>query len=135
MSHNPAETTIQLHLMQKDGPFEIARVPKSAPGPDQLLIRQHATALAGLDLKQRDSGLYISRWPHVLGIEGAGIIEAVGSDVLDFRPGDETMACMAGKARGEDWGGSYQEHVNMPVSFFVAKKPSNVSIEEAASLP
>lgn len=84
MGPNPTETTAQLHLMQKGGPFEIARVPKRAPAPDQLLIRQHATALNGLDLKQRDTGLFISRWPHVLGIEGAGVVEAVGSDVRDF---------------------------------------------------
>jgi len=135
MAPNPTETTAQLHLMQKGGPFEVARVPKRPPAPDQLLIRQHATALNGLDLKQRDSGMFISRWPHVLGIEGAGVVEAVGSDVRNFRPGDEIMACMAGKARGEDWGGSYREHVNVPVSFFVAKKPNNISIEEAASLP
>jgi NADPH:quinone reductase-like Zn-dependent oxidoreductase len=127
--------TAQLHLMQTGGPFEVAQVPKRTPGPNELLIRQHATALNGRDLKQRDYGLFISRWPHVLGIEGAGVVEAVGSDVWDFRPGDEIMACMAGQAHGENWGGSYQEHVNVPASFFVAKKPSNISMEEAASLP
>jgi hypothetical protein len=52
----------------------------------RLYIRQQATALNGLDLKQRESGLFISRWPHVLGIEGAGVVEAVGSDARDFQP-------------------------------------------------
>ncbi|KAJ9616822.1 hypothetical protein H2200_000541 [Cladophialophora chaetospira] len=135
MAPSPTTTTSQLHLMQKGGPFEFAQVPKPAPAPDQILVRQHATAINGLDLKQRDTGLFIPRWPHVLGIEGAGIVEAVGSDVRDFKPGDEVMACLAGRARGEDWGGSYQEHVNVPIDFFVAKKPKNISFEEAASLP
>lgn len=60
MTSNPTQTTAQLQLTQKGGPFKIARVPKRSPGPDQLLGRQHATALNGLDLKQRDTGLFIS---------------------------------------------------------------------------
>ncbi len=135
MAPNPRERTAQLHLIHKGGPFEVTQVPKRFPAPDQVLVRMYATALNGLDLKQRDTGLFISRWPHVLGIEGAGVVEAVGSDVRDFQPGNEIMGCMAGQAQGKDWGGSYQEHVLMPTSFFVAKKPSNISIEEAASLP
>ena len=120
--------------MQKGGPLQIAQVPKPTLAPDQVLIRQRAIALNGLDWKQRDFGVLVERWPHVLGIEGAGIVEAVGSDVRDLRRGDEVTAWMAGAAHGEDWGGSYQECVVVPACF-VAKKPKNISIEEAASLP
>ncbi|KAJ4303459.1 hypothetical protein N0V90_002354 [Kalmusia sp. IMI 367209] len=129
------DTTSQLHLIAKGGPFGFASASKPTPASDQLLIRVQATALNSLDLKQRDTGLFISRYPHVLGIEGAGVVETVGSDVKGFQPGDEIMACLAGNARGLGWGGSYAEHVTVPEKFFVARKPKNISIVEAASLP
>jgi NADPH:quinone reductase-like Zn-dependent oxidoreductase len=127
-------TFAQLQCMKHGGPFEIVQVPKPTTlAPDHVLIRQRVIALNGLDAKQRDFGILISRWPHVLGIEGAGIIEAVGADVTDLSPGDEVTAWMAGGAHGEEWGGSYQEYVVMPACY-VAKKPNNISLEEAASL-
>ncbi len=120
--------------MGKGGPLQIAHVPKPVLAPDQVLIRQRAIALNDLDRKQLEIGILVERWPHVLGIEGAGEVEAVGSEVTNVRPGDEVMAWMAGMAHGEAWGGSYQERVVVP-AYFVAKKPRNISIERAASLP
>ncbi|KAH8696744.1 putative quinone oxidoreductase [Talaromyces proteolyticus] len=134
MSSRTAETTAQLQCIQKGGPFQIAYVPKPRIQSNQVLIRQRVVALNGLDWKQRDFGLFISRWPHVLGIEGAGVVEAVGSNVKHIKAGDEVTAWMAGQAHGNEWGGSYQEHVIMPAQY-VAKKPKNITIEEAASLP
>jgi NADPH:quinone reductase-like Zn-dependent oxidoreductase len=128
------ETTAQLQCMGKHGPFKIVSVPKPVIAPNEVLIRQRVIALNALDPKQRDSGIFIEHWPHVLGIEGAGVIEAVGSDVKNLEPGDEVTALQAGRAHGETWGGAFQEHVVMPACY-VAKKPTNISLEEAASLP
>lgn len=134
MISRPIDTTAQLLCLQKGGPFEIKRMPLSTLGSDQVLIRQRAIGLNGLDYKQRDWGLHISQWPHVLGVEGAGVIEAIGPDVKTLRVGDEVYAWEAGMAHGASWGGAYQEYVVMPACY-VAKKPKNISIEEAASLP
>lgn len=128
------ETTSQLQCMQKGGPFQIVQVPKPSVKPDEVLIRQVAVALNGLDWKQRDFGLFVPRWPHVLGIEGAGVIEAVGSDVKHFKPGDEVTAWEVGIVNGDEWGGAYQGHLVVPEPY-VAKKPRNISLEQAASLP
>jgi hypothetical protein len=81
-------TTAQLQCLEKGGPFEIVHVPKPSLSPDQVLIQQRVVALNGLDWKQRDFGILVSRWPHVLGIEGAGVVEAVGSEVKSLRVGD-----------------------------------------------
>jgi NADPH:quinone reductase-like Zn-dependent oxidoreductase len=129
-----SETTAQLQCLQRGGPFEITRVPKHTIASDEVLVRQRVIALNGLDYKQRDFGLFINRWPHVLGVEGAGVVEAVGSEVRSLQPGDEVTGLMAGRAHGESWGGAYQEHVVMPERY-LAKKPKNISLEEAASLP
>ena len=62
---------------------EVAR-----PGPGELLVRQAAAGVNFIDIYQR-SGLYpLPRWPAVLGVEGAGVVEAVGAGVSGFRPGD-----------------------------------------------
>ncbi len=58
------------------------------PGPGELLVRQAAVGVNFIDIYQR-SGLYpLPRWPAVLGIEGAGVVEAVGDGVNGFCPGD-----------------------------------------------
>ena len=132
MTSVTAEMTAQLQCMQQGGPFKIMRVPKPALAPDEVLIRQRVIALNLIDAKQRDLGILISRWPHVLGIEGAGVIETVGSDVRDLKPGDEVLAWEAGGTFS--WGGAFQERVAVPASF-VAKKPKNITLNEAASLP
>ena len=58
------------------------------PGLGELLVRQTAVGVNFLDIYQR-TGLYpLPRWPAVLGVEGAGVVEAVGDGVSGFRPGD-----------------------------------------------
>ncbi|CRG83623.1 hypothetical protein PISL3812_00977 [Talaromyces islandicus] len=128
------ETIAQLQLVQKGGPFQVVQVPKPSVNPDEVLIRQVFVGLNGLDWKQRDSGMFVPRWPHVLGVEGAGVIEAIGSDVKDLQLGDEVAAWEVGMVNGDEWGGAYQEYLVMPARW-VAKMPSNVSLEQAASLP
>ncbi|OCK73858.1 putative quinone oxidoreductase [Lepidopterella palustris CBS 459.81] len=134
MTSATAETTAQLQYMQKGGPFKIVHVPKPTLAPGEVLIRQRVIAFNLVDVKQRDLGVLVPRWPHVLGIEGAGIIESVGSDVRDLQPGDEVAGVQGGGAHDVSWGGAFQERVAVPAPF-VAKKPKNISLKEAASLP
>lgn len=130
-----ALSNIQLQCIKQGGPLEIFKTPKpTSLKPDQILVRQTVVALNALDWKQRDFGILIERWPHVLGIEGAGVVAALGSAVQHFQIGDEVLLWASGMAHGANWGGSYQEFVVMPACY-VAKKPRNISIEEAASLP
>lgn len=60
-------------------------VPKPAPG--EILIRHEAVGLNFIDTYHR-SGLYPIAFPAVLGLEGAGVVEAVGAGVTRFKPGD-----------------------------------------------
>jgi NADPH:quinone reductase-like Zn-dependent oxidoreductase len=128
------QTYDQLQLTQKGGPFKVVPVPKPKLGPKQVLIRQRVIALNLVDVKQRDVGVLIDHWPHVLGIEGAGVIEAVGPEVHGLQPGDEVLAWEAGHAEGAFWGGAYQAYVAVP-EHCVARRPQRITLEEAASLP
>jgi NADPH:quinone reductase len=67
--------------------LEVVELPTPQPGPGQLLIRHHAVGLNFIDTYHR-SGLYPVKLPAVLGLEGAGVVEAVGEGVERFRPGD-----------------------------------------------
>ncbi|KAJ7761098.1 putative quinone oxidoreductase [Mycena metata] len=128
------ETTAQLQCVQQGGPFKVVHVPKPPLAPDEVLIRQRVIAFNLVDVKQRDLGIGISHWPRVLGIEGAGVIEAVGSSVRDLEPGDEVAGWHGSGAHEIIWGGAFQERVAV-ATHFLAKKPKNINLEEAASLP
>ena len=63
-------------------------VPTPEPGAGEVLIRQQAIGLNYIDIYYR-TGLYkVPDFPAVLGMEGAGVVEAIGSDVLGLAPGD-----------------------------------------------
>jgi NADPH2:quinone reductase len=57
------------------------------PGPGQIRIRHHACGLNFIDIYQR-SGVYPLSLPVTLGMEGAGVVEAVGEGVTHLAPGD-----------------------------------------------
>ncbi len=57
-------------------------------GPTTVLIRVAHAALQGGDLLKRRGTLPLGNTPHVVGYQAAGVIEAVGAEVVDLRPGD-----------------------------------------------
>ena len=114
--------------------LEIGAVEKPVPGPDQVLVRVHAAAVNPLDWHYMRGSPYPMRLMSGigrpadtrLGVDFAGIVEAVGEAVSRFEPGDEVF----GGARG-----SFAEYVVVRETAAIAKKPANVSFEEAASVP
>jgi NADPH:quinone reductase len=96
------------------------------PGPGQALIRQTAVGLNYIDVYFR-SGLYPSpQLPFTPGIEGAGVVEAVGDDVSDLREGQRV-------AYASPPIGAYAERRVMPADRLVAL-PDEVSDEQAAAM-
>jgi NADPH:quinone reductase len=77
-------------LTETGGPenFVIEDQSPADPGPQEIRIRQEAIGLNFVDIYHR-VGLYkLPSYPAVLGVEGAGVVEAVGSAVTDLKPGD-----------------------------------------------
>jgi S-(hydroxymethyl)glutathione dehydrogenase/alcohol dehydrogenase len=64
------------------------------PHEHEVLVRTVASGVCHSDLHFID-GLYPMRTPAVLGHEAAGVVEAVGSQVTDFAPGDRVIACLS----------------------------------------
>jgi NADPH:quinone reductase-like Zn-dependent oxidoreductase len=116
-----------------DLPPRQATTARPVPGPGEVLVRIHASAVNPLDLKIHAGAAAHARQPlpAVLGIDLAGVVEAVGSAVDRFRPGDEVYG-MAGGVGGRQ--GSLAEYVVVEADL-LARKPSNVTMREAAALP
>jgi NADPH:quinone reductase-like Zn-dependent oxidoreductase len=112
---------------------ELAEIAKPEPADDEVLVRVHASsvnrsdyyALGGVAVLMRPMiGGFLRPKDERVGGDFAGIAEAVGKDVDDVRPGDEVYGCR---------GGAFAEYVSARMA--VARKPANLSFEEAAAVP
>lgn len=104
-----------------------AEVPDPEPGPGEVLIDVAASAVNRADLLQRQ-GYYpppkgASPYP---GLECSGVISALGTDVTDWRVGDEVCALLTG--------GGYAEKVAVPAGQLLPV-PAGVELVDAAGLP
>jgi NADPH2:quinone reductase len=97
-----------------------------------ILVRVKAAGINPVDTKMRAKPtVYPAPLPPVLGCDGAGVIEAVGKAVKDFKPGDQVCYC---QAPHHDRLGSYAQHALVDQRL-VAKKPKRLSFAEAAAAP
>jgi len=94
------------------------------PGPGQALVRQHAVGLNYIDVYHR-TGLYPQPTPFTPGVEGAGVVEAVGAGVTDIAPGDRVA--YAGPI------GGYAEARTIDAGRLV-KLPDDIGFETAAAI-
>ncbi|MBE6650224.1 MAG: NAD(P)H-quinone oxidoreductase [Ruminococcaceae bacterium] len=102
-------------------------VPDPVIKDDEVLVKIHAAALNRADLLQRQ-GKYPSPpgCPEWMGLEVAGIIEAVGKDVTNWNIGDKVCALLGG--------GGYAEYVAVKYDMLMPI-PNGLTMEEAAALP
>ena len=95
------------------------------PGVGEIRIRHRACGLNFIDVYQR-TGLYANPLPLTLGMEGAGIVEAVGQGVTHLKAGDRA-------AYASNPPGSYSEVRVMPAKT-VVKLPDNIAFDTAAGM-
>lgn len=98
----------------------------------EVLVQLRAAGINPIDTKLRARGtFYPEKNPHVLGCDGAGIVEAVGAAVQGFQVGDEVFFCNGGL------GGPIGTYAELAVvdERFLAKKPASLSFAEAAAAP
>ncbi len=119
--------TQTIQIQQFGGPEQMQMVdlPVGDPGPGEIRIRHHAVGLNFIDVYQR-TGLYPNALPLSLGMEGAGIVEAVGAGVSHLQPGDRA-------AYASNPPGSYCQVRVMPART-VCKLPDAISFETGAAM-
>ena len=116
-----------VRIDQQGGPeqMKLVDVTVGDPGPGQIRIRHQAIGLNFIDVYQR-SGVYTLPLPLQLGMEGAGIVEAVGEGVTHLQVGDRA-------AYASQPPGSYCEVRVMP-AMNVCKLPDDISFETGAAM-
>lgn len=116
-----------IQITQYGGPeqMQLVELPVGEPGPGEIRIRHHAIGLNFIDVYQR-TGLYQNPLPLSLGMEGAGIVEAVGAGVTHLQPGDRA-------AYASNPPGSYSECRVMPART-VCKLPDAIGFDTGAAM-
>jgi NADPH:quinone reductase-like Zn-dependent oxidoreductase len=120
-------------LTSYNEPMVLTDVARPAAGPGQVLVRIAASGVNPLDTKiaagKADHAHTVL--PAILGIDMAGVVEAVGEGVDGFLPGDEVYGMTGGIAGVQ---GSLAEYAAVDAAL-LAHKPRNISMREAAALP
>jgi len=113
---------------------EFADVPEPEPGPGEVRVRVHATSVNPVDHMIR-SGFFRAvqeyRFPAVFGRDFAGVVQTVGDGVTRLREGDEVYGFVKRDYIGD---GTFADYVVVPGGFFVAAKPSRLSLQQAGTL-
>jgi NADPH:quinone reductase len=100
--------------------------------PCAVLVRLCAAGVNPIDTKVRKANAYYpDQLPSILGCDGAGIVEAIGSSVTRVRPGNEVFFFNNGLGGPP---GTYAEYALVNEDY-VALKPKNISMQEAAVIP
>jgi NADPH2:quinone reductase len=112
-------------VRQTGGPeqMEVAEIANPSPGPGQALVKIEASGVNFIDVYFR-IGLYKADPPVSLGMEAAGVVEAVGDGVTEFAPGDRVAYAMQR--------GSYAEYAAVPAAQLV-KVPAGIDLRTAAA--
>jgi len=105
--------------------LQLRDLPVGEPGPGELRIRHQACGLIFIDVYQR-TGLYPLALPHALGMEAAGIVEAVGEGVTHLKPGDRAAYAATPP-------GAYAQARVMPAAQ-VCPLPDEISFDQAAAM-
>lgn len=112
--------------------FSMEEIPEPQVGKGEVLIQVKAIGINPVDVKTRAGGGQASQYkdnqPIILGWDVAGIVTRVADDVTDFAVGDEVFGTINFPGKG----GAYAQYALSPAGQ-IARKPANISFEEAAA--
>ncbi len=114
-----------IQVKQTGGPeqMQLVDVPVPQPGPKEALVKIAASGVNFIDVYFR-TGLYKADLPLTLGNEGAGVVESVGAEVTEVRPGDRVAYAMAR--------GSYAQYAVVP-AWQLMKVPDHTDLNSAGA--
>lgn len=120
----------------------VEQILKPTPKAGEVLIKVYSSTVSAADHRARSRdippglgilaaiGIGLFRPSHhVLGMDVAGVVEAVGADVITFTPGDRVIAMLGGKF------GGHAEYICVPQDGALTRAPANMTFEQAVTLP
>lgn len=117
---------IRIHQTGEPEVMRLEEVPAGEPAAGELRVRHTASGVNFIDIHHRTGRYPLPEYPAVLGMEGAGVVEAVGAGVSLFKPGDRIV--YNGRAPG-----SYSQARVIPQDWAVAL-PDDIGDVQAAAL-
>src|SRR5476651_1554815 len=118
-----------IRVLEYGGPLVFNDVPTPTIAGDEILVKVKSTAVNHVDLVKASGTvrqILPIDLPWIPGHEFSGVVEQIGSDVAAYAPGDAVF--------GTSGMGAYAEYLAVKPAT-IARKPSNLSFEEAASVP
>jgi NADPH:quinone reductase-like Zn-dependent oxidoreductase len=119
-----------IRLLEYGGQLVLNDVPTPTIARDEILVKIRSTAVNHLDLVKASGTarqILPIDLPWIPGHEFSGVVEQIGNDVAAYAPGDAVFAA-------NETGGAHAEYLAVKPAL-IAKKPSNLTFEEAASVP
>jgi len=119
-----------VRLLEYGGQLVFNEVPTPTIARDEILVKIKSTAVNHLDLVEASGTarqILPIDMPWIPGHEFSGVVERIGSDVTACAPGDDVFGV-------SEIGGAYADYLAVKPAA-IARKPSNLSFEEAASVP
>lgn len=108
--------------------------PVYKPEADEILVKVHALSTAPIDWKMQEYGVFVEKYPLILGSDVAGTVEAVGPNVTLFKKGDRVTGFAGVLHTKDSRQGAFQQYSVVDTSA-AAKIPDSMSFDEAAILP
>lgn len=113
--------------------LQITEIEKPVPSDDEVLINVIAAGINPVDTKVRAGTSGMSKsltLPAILGWDVSGVVEQVGKNVTTFQPGNAVFGCIGFPGLGK----AYAEYTCADAQL-LARKPDNISFDEAAAVP
>ncbi|WP_336882076.1 zinc-binding dehydrogenase [Priestia koreensis] len=119
-------------LLQKGDQWQdmkIGEVPTPSPKKGEVSVKVHATGLNPVDYKVANGNNPDWNYPHIVGVDGAGLIEEVGEGVTEWKKGDRVVyhASLANH-------GNFAEYA-VTTAHTISRIPDGISFEDAVALP
>nr|VWO96014.1 Conserved virulence factor C [Ganoderma boninense] len=123
-----------LFLPSGGAPLVVQTTDIPKPKPGELLVKVEAAALNPIDWQIQAFGLFIEKYPCILGSDGAGTVVEAGEGVTSFAIGDRVAFQGALDPVQKSLSGTFAQYT-LVIAQFAAKIPSNVSFDAASSIP
>jgi len=107
--------------------LEYCDVEKPKPADNEVLVQIVAVSVNAMDYRSMKMGMIPKK--KIFGADIAGRVESVGSNIQEFKPGDEVIGDLS-----DHGSGGFAEYAVAPEKALI-RKPANISFEEAAALP
>lgn len=113
--------------------LQIIEIDKPVAAINEVVIKNKAISINPVDIKTRIGKSLYNEFkqnysPIIIGWDVSGVIESIGENVTEFKPGDEVFGMINFPGHGK----AYAEYVSAPANQ-IAKKPANITHEEAAA--